>query len=97
MPTEDEHTGPGHGELTLSMAELRADGSRLYQSWTVCSCIAPQQRARWIQAMGAPEFETIASAENVEAVAGAVLAQPGSIQYRNEDYGKGHPSAGPAS
>lgn len=70
-----DHTGPGHGDATLSLTEARPDGSRLHQSWTICDCTLPALRGRW----GPPAVESVATAEASEAIGRAVLAQPGSV------------------
>jgi hypothetical protein len=73
----DEHEGPGHGEATLSLTEVRPDGSRLTQSWTICDCTLPQLRARW----GAPGWKAVATKEATEEIGRTVLSQPGSVQF----------------
>ena len=69
------HTGPGHGEATLSLTEERPDGSRFLQSWAICDCTLPALRKAW----GPPEWESVATREATEAIGLAVLDQPGSV------------------
>jgi hypothetical protein len=72
----DEHTGPGHGDVTLSLTSETKDGGRVFQSWPICECSARVLRTR----LGPPEHESIATAEATRAIAESVLRQPGSVQ-----------------
>lgn len=74
------HTGPGHGEVTLSISRERLNGSRLFQSWTVCECTADVLQAQ----LGEPEHESVATREAAETIARTVLAQPGSVLLTGE-------------
>jgi hypothetical protein len=68
--TKDEHQGPGHGDVTLSLTSETKDGGQLHRSWVICECSARVLRGR----LGPPQRETIASAEAVIASAEAVIA-----------------------
>jgi hypothetical protein len=70
------HEGPGHGEATLSLTEVRPDGSRVTQSWTICDCTLPALRERW----GPPAWESIADEATTRRIAEAAR-QPGNIIY----------------
>jgi hypothetical protein len=74
------HTGPGHGEATLSISQEGPEGGRLFQSWMVCECTAEGLRAQ----LGTPAHESVATREATEAIGRAVLAQPGSVQLSGE-------------
>lgn len=74
MPDTDPHDA--HPDVTLSLTEERPDGSRLFQSWTICACHLPALRAR----LGEPHHESVSTLEATEAIARTVLAQPGTVQ-----------------
>lgn len=65
-----------HPDATLSLTEVRPDGSRVHQSWTICACDLPHLRSM----LGDPHQESIATLEATQAIGRAVLAQPGSVQ-----------------
>jgi hypothetical protein len=71
-----EHTGRGHGDVTLSLTTETRDGGRVHQSWTICECSARVMRGR----LGPPQHEAVATAEATRAIAETVLRQPGSVQ-----------------
>ena len=71
------HEGPGHGDVTLSLATPTAQGGLLHRSWTICECSALVQRIEPL--LGAPHHQTIASREGVAASAAAVLNAPGTV------------------
>jgi hypothetical protein len=71
------HVGPGHGDVTLSLAAETRDGGRHYRSWTICEC-SPLVR-RLDQVLPEPEQKSWATAEQVRATARAVLEVPGVI------------------
>jgi hypothetical protein len=55
---------------------VRADGTRIIQSWTICDCTLPALRAR----LGAPEWESTADEETTRRIAKAA-SQPGNVVY----------------
>jgi hypothetical protein len=73
----DVHEGPGHGDVTLSLAEVTAEGGYHHRSWTICECSALVQRLA--EVLPEPQQESWATAEQVRATGGAVLAVPGVI------------------
>ena len=68
----------GHGDATLSLSEMTADGGQVFQSWIICACTLARLRNR----LGPPRHESYTTAEAVRAIGDAVLTQPGSIQVR---------------
>lgn len=73
------HEGPGHGEATLSLTEVKPDGTRVIQSWTICDCTLPALRAR----LGPSEWESTADEETTRRIANAAC-QPGNVVYGRE-------------
>lgn len=69
------HEGPGHEDVTLSLAVPQPAGGLLHLSWTVCGCSMPW----WLSTLGEPQQESLATAEQVRATAAAVLQVPGTI------------------
>jgi hypothetical protein len=67
----------GHADATLSLVEETADGSRLFQSWTICACALPALRAR----LGPPAHESYATKQATIEIGRTVLGQRGSIQF----------------
>lgn len=62
-----------HGDVTLALTEQMPDGSMLYQSWPICSCVLAVLRKR----LGPPHHESLATAEQAAATARAVQSVPG--------------------
>lgn len=75
-----EHTGPGHGDVTLSLTEMR-DGHHVHQSWGICECSARTLRVR----LGPPQQETVASLDASLAIGEAVRNQPGAVHRLSSD------------
>lgn len=73
----DEHEGPGHGNVTLSLTTATPDGGRLFRSWIICECSALVQRLG--ELLPEPAWETLSTAEAVRAGAEAARNIPGSI------------------
>jgi len=79
----DEHTGPGHGDVTLSLTAETKDGGRHYRSWTICECSEMVQRLDVI--LPEPQQESWLTAEQVRATGEAVLNVPGVIHLLSEE------------
>jgi len=76
-----EHAGPGHGDVTLSLATGTRAGGLHYRSWTICACSPLMQRLD--QVLPEPQQETWAPARTWSAVAQAALDVPGVIHLLN--------------
>jgi hypothetical protein len=72
---DDGHAGPGHGDVTLTLANGTPDGGTHYRSWDICEC-SPLVR-RLGEVLPEPQHETWATAEQVRATGEAVLSVPG--------------------
>ena len=73
----DEHQGPGHGDVTLSLATPTAEGGLLHRSWTICECSALVRKIEPL--LGSPHHQTIATRQAVVDSAAAVLNVPGTV------------------
>jgi hypothetical protein len=73
----EEHQGPGHGDVILSLSTERKDGGMTHRSWTICECSFLLKRLDSL--LGPPEHQTIASAEAVRVTAEAALNAPGAV------------------
>jgi hypothetical protein len=74
---ETGHEGPGHGDVTLSLAQRTADGGIWASSWTICEC-SPLIRRLGEVLPDAPNT-SYATAEAVKATAAAARDVPGAI------------------
>jgi hypothetical protein len=73
----DEHTGPGHDDVLLSLVTVTGDGGRVYRSWTICEC--SPLLARLEPLLGPPQMETYATADAAATLIEVVAGQPGRI------------------
>ncbi|RBQ21591.1 hypothetical protein DP939_02450 [Spongiactinospora rosea] len=63
------------GSATLAAVQMTPDGGAIYQSWQICGCVL----AGLLEALGAPQREAVATAEQVDATGNAVMAAGGGI------------------
>ncbi|MCK2219761.1 hypothetical protein MF672_039090 [Actinomadura sp. ATCC 31491] len=70
-----DHTGPGHPDVHLTLAEMQPDGGAVFQTWTICGCTVGRLRAH----LGTPHQESVQTLESLRATGRAVLQTPGAI------------------
>jgi hypothetical protein len=80
-----EHTGRGHGDVTLSLTTETRDGGRHHRSWIICECSALVQRLAVI--LPEPQQESWATAEQVRAMGEAALNVPGIVHLLSNGEG----------
>jgi hypothetical protein len=78
-----EHTGPGHGDVILSLTTETKDGGLHHRAWTICECSPLAQRLA--EVLPEPQQETWATAEQVRATGEAALSVPGVIHLLSGD------------
>jgi hypothetical protein len=76
-----EHTGPGHGTVTLSLTAGTGGGGLHHRSWSICECSPLVQRLHMV--LPEPQQESWATAEQVRAAGEAALNVPGVIHILN--------------
>jgi hypothetical protein len=81
----DGHTGPGHGNVTLSLSAGTPGGGLHHRSWTICECSALVRRLDVL--LPEPQQESWATAEQVRATGEAVLSMPGVIHLLDNGEG----------
>ncbi|MET8866475.1 hypothetical protein ABZW11_26355 [Nonomuraea sp. NPDC004580] len=72
-----DHTGPGHPDVHLTLAEMQPDGGALFQTWTVCGCSIGRLRT----ILGQPHQESMQTLETLRATGSAVKDIPGVIHH----------------
>lgn len=64
-----------HPDVDLTLAEHRPDGTRIFQTWTICACGLAGLRER----LGPPQQESVQTPETLAATARVALSVPGVL------------------
>lgn len=71
------HTGPGHADVDLTLAQKLPTGDYVFQTWTVCECSMRGLRT----ALGPPQLESVQTVESLRATGEAVMKTPGAFHF----------------